>query len=311
MKKVLAISALLAVLLTGCSEKDGEQSSTRESHIPESRQNKTGEYDETPLPFPLYGADKRQICFGDVTSITDKNGENAAPEDLEDTGWNEIVCDGFAYLAAPAGISFSSFDNADMFDSETHSFIGVPDCSGSEYARFKPGDKFGALTVISARTVFSREGYGDKEGVYTIDRIIAEGMPISGMLKRCDASFEGAVEMTGYIRISADEYGVGEGDVLFVPDKDSMALPIMNFRVNHEDDSIDTPVWQYGVKNACFATEYPTIRLGNVNSGTDMSGFAADGTSARAKVTVTNVTMFCDLQMSTFIDCELSDIEKL
>lgn len=261
-----------------------------------------------PLPFTLFGADNVQITFADVTAITDKDGHALSAEELEDTKWWEIQCGGFAYLTEPS-ISLNSVDNADQYDPEKLIFSGLPEYTDAEYRRFKVGDKFGELTVKSASTTFSRVGFEDKEGVLTEEQIKAEGMSFAGMLRRCNAEFDGTVTMTGYMRVVVSEYGVDEGEVLFVPDKDSLVLPLMNFHVDRDTDTINTAVWQWPVKDFTYATEYPTIRLGNINKGTDISGISADGSSTRVKVTVTNISMFCDMLMSSFIDGKLVSVE--
>ncbi len=329
MKKISLIPVIAAAaILAGCTDAgksngnppSAPTTSTTESTSLQGNENSqqnpesSGVPDKTadtePLPITLFGADNVQITFADVTAITDKNNEPVAPEKLEDTNWYEIVCGDFAYLAEPT-ISLNSVDNADLYDPEKLIFDSLPEYTDTEYRRFKVGDKFGELTVKSASTTFSRSGYEDKSGVLTAEQIKAEGMPFAGMLRKCEAEFDGTVTMTGYMRVCVSEYGVEEGEVLFVPDKDSLALPVMNFHVDRETDSINTAVWQWPVKDFTYATEYPTIRLGNINKGTDISGIPADGTSAKVKVTVTNISMFCDMQMSSFIDGELVTVEPV
>ena len=136
-------------------------------------------------------------------------------------------------------------------------------------------------------------------------------MCFAGMLRGCSVEFDGTVTMTGYMRVCVSEYGVEEGEVLFVPDKDSLVLPVINFHVDRDTDSFNTAVWQWPVKDFAYATEYPTIRLGNINKGVDISGIPADGTSTKVSVTVTNVSMFCDTYMSSFIDGEIVFVEAL
>lgn len=339
MKKYSAI-ILAALLLTGCAEnkEPSERSSALSDSIssiysnsqtsstssnsqtsttfPNSSSSTVSETDSIadqsgePLPFPLFGADNVQITFKDVTEILDGEGNALTKETLEDTKWNEITCGGFAYLAEPT-ICLNSIDNADKYDTKTLLFGGLPEYTDTEYKRYKVGDKFGELTFKSVETVFSRIGYEDKEGVLTTEQIKAEGMCFGGMLRKCSAEFDGTVTMTGYMRVNVDEYGVEEGEVLFVPDKDSMLLPVMNFHVDRETDTFNTAVWQWNVKDFSYATEYPTIRLGNINKGADVSGIPYDGTSTKVSVTVTNISMFCDTNMSSFIDGEIVSFDVL
>lgn len=328
MKKYSAFLLTAVLLLAGCAEnKEDPQNSSGEissvlsdSTLSSSSSSTEVEQDSPdsvsdessaePLPFPLFGADNVQITFGDVTEMLDKEGNALTRETLEDTKWEEITCGGFAYLAEPT-ISLNSADDAELYDPETLLFSGAPDYTDTEYKRYKVGDKFGDLTVKSAETVFSRIGYEGKDGVLTTEQIKAEGMCFAGMLRKCSAEFDGTVTMTGYMRVCVSEYGVEEGEVLFVPDKDSLVLPVINFHVDRDTDSFNTAVWQWPVKDFAYATEYPTIRLGNINKGVDISGIPADGTSTKVSVTVTNISMFCDTHMSSFIDGEIISVEAL
>ncbi|MCM1164412.1 MAG: hypothetical protein NC299_09885 [Lachnospiraceae bacterium] len=315
MKKYPVI-LLSALLLAGCASSPTESSSALSDSTSTSTSSTTtasstapdGSDNAEPLPFPLFGADGVQITFGDVTSMTDRDGNALTRETLEDTNWWEITCGGFAYLAEPT-VCLNSVDDAELYDPETLLFGGAPEYTDTEYKRYKVGDKFGELTLKSVETVFSRVGYEEKDGVLTTEQIKAEGMCFAGMLRKCSAKFDGTIAMTGYMRVCVSEYGVEEGEVLFVPDKDSLLLPVMNFRVDRDTDSINTAVWQWNVNDFAYATEYPTIRLGNINKGTDIGGVPADGTSAKVVVTVTNISMFCDMYMSSFIDGELVSVE--
>lgn len=334
MKKFSATMIIIAAaMLAGCT--DGGTSSTPESltSTVESAPTQSGEItsdssdysnvsDETnntePLPFTLFGADNVQITFADVNSITDKDGNPIAPEAVKDPDWYEILCDGFAYLAEPS-ISLNSRDNADLYDPEKLIFDSLPEYTDAKYKRFNVGDKFGELTLKSASVTFSRIDYEDdekaKEGkedaALTEEQIREAGMSFAGMFEGCSASFDGTVTMTGYMRVVISEYGVEEGTVLFVPDADSLVLPLMNYHIDYDTDSINTALWQWNVNDFTYATEYPTIRLGNINNGTNISGISADGTSTKVKVTVTNISMFSNLHMSSFIDGELVSVEPV
>lgn len=258
----------------------------------------------------FFGADNVQINFGEVTSIFDRSGEPVSPDKLEDTNWNEITCDGFAYLAERAGTILNSIDNAGLYDEEHISFKDVPDYSDIEYKRYYVGDKLGELTLASANTLFSRVGFNDKSGPLTSEQIKAEGLPFSSMLKRCEVSFDGELTMTGYIRVNVDEYGVEDGDVLFVPTEDC-PLPVMNYYAERERDKTVTPLWTRESHGLAYVSEYPVIRLGNIHKDADIGSLPTDGTSVKVQVTVTDITMFCDVHMSSVIACKIVDIKKI
>lgn len=329
MKKILALTIIIAAaMLAGCADggtSSAPDNSTTSTTSPqstaadvESSDPSSENVNSDPLPFTLFGADKVQITFADVTSVTDVDGNPIAPADVKDPDWYEIVCDGFAYLAEPS-ISLNSRDNADRYDPEKLLFSDLPEYSDAEYKRFNVGDKFGELTLKSASATFSRNGYEDDEKVketkeyaaLTEEQIREAGRSFMNMFEGCEASFDGTVTMTGYMRVVISEYGVEEGTVLFIPDADSLVLPLMNYHIDHDTESVNTDLWQWTVNDFVYATEYPNIRLGNINNGTDISGIAADGTSTKVKVTVTNILMFSDLMMSSFIDGELVSVEPV
>lgn len=330
MKRMTVISVLLAAMLTGCAAENGSSAVNSGSvpdsdpvsnpiSSPDSSSDLAADLSEPPessepsqssaeLPFPLYCADGTRITVSEITSAKDKDGNAVAPGALEDTGWEEIVCDGFAYLAEPT-VCLNSADDADRYDPEALLF-DAPRYTDTPYRRVYVGDRCGELTVKSASTMFSRIGYEEKEGVLTTEQILAEGMSLLGMFRRCDVSFDGTVTMTGYMRVCVSEYGIEEGEIIFVPDKDSMALPLMNFHCDYENDRFNTSVWQWNVNGFAYASEYPTIRLGNI-ADVDISGVPADGTSAGVRVTVTDISMFCDTAMSSFIDGRIAGLEIL
>lgn len=329
MKKISALTIFIAAaMLAGCADggtSSAPDNSTTSTTSPqstaadvESSDPSSENVNSDPLPFTLFGADKVQITFADVTSVTDVDGNPIAPADVKDPDWYEIVCDGFAYLAEPS-ISLNSRDNADRYDPEKLLFSDLPEYSDAEYKRFNVGDKFGELTLKSASATFSRNGYEDDEKVketkeyaaLTEEQIREAGRSFMNMFEGCEASFDGTVTMTGYMRVVISEYGVEEGTVLFIPDADSLVLPLMNYHIDHDTESVNTDLWQWTVNDFVYATEYPNIRLGNINNGTDISGIAADGTSTKVKVTVTNILMFSDLMMSSFIDGELVSVEPV
>lgn len=323
MRKITKATAILILTasLTACSaseipggEHDYSSNQTNNSNTFSIRNAAIMPYDSDyyltlPLPFALFGADNVQINRYEITSITGRNGEQISVKEVEDTDWNEIVCEDFAYLAERSSVLLNSIDNACLFDTDDLSFKDVPDYYDSEYRRYYAGDKLGSLTITSAKTTFSREGFNDKSGPLSSKQIKAEGIPFSSMLKRCDVTFDGEITMTGYIRVSVDEYGVGEGDVLFVPTGDC-PLPVMNYYAERERDRVITPLWTRESHGLAYVSEYPEIRLGNIHKDADIGNIPADGTSTKVQVTVTDISMFCDTMMSSFINCKIVDIEK-
>lgn len=317
MRKITVFAAAaLALSLTACSSSiESSPSDNSTSSLTNNLQNSSTNreetsYNSTPLPFTLFGADNVQINFGDVTSILNRKDERIDPEELEDTNWNEIICEDFAYLAECPGTILNSIDNADLYNAETGSFSDTPSYSDIEYKRYYVGGKIGSLTITGAKTTFSREGFNDKSGPLTSEQIKAEGMPFAAMLRRCEVSFDGEMTMTGYVRVNVDEYGVEDGEVLFAPSEDC-TLPVINFYAERERDRVITPLWTREAHGFAYVSEYPTIRLGNIHRDADIGDIPADGTSTKVKVTVTDISMFSDTAMSSFIDCKIVDINKI
>lgn len=319
MKKITKATAImiLAASLTACAankvpggEHDYISDPFSSPSEPSSETSPDNPDRDNPLPFTLFGADNVQINFGEVSSILDHSGEPLAHEKLEDTNWNTIICENFAYIAERPSILLNSIDNTDLYNEDTITFKDVSRHSDIEYKRYYVGEKIGSLTLTSAKTIFSREGFNDKSGPLSIEQIKAEGIPFSSMLKRCNASFDGELTLTGYIRVSVDEYGVGEGDVLFVPNGEC-PLPVMNYYAERERDKVITPLWVRDSHGLAYVSEYPEIRLGNIHKDADIGDIPADGTSTRVKLTVTDITMFSDTAMSSFIDCKIVNIGKV
>ncbi len=314
MRKITKSAAILILVmsLTACTEnKVGISDQSNGPCAPNSAALPDTPETDKPLPFTLFGADNVQIDFGEVTSILDRSGEPVSPDKLEDTNWNEITCDGFAYIAARPSIILNSIDNADLYDEEHMLFKDVPGYSDIEYKRYYVGDKLGELTLSSAKTLFSRAEFNDKSGPLTSEQIKAEGLPFSSMLKRCEVSFDGELTMTGYIRVTVDEYGVEDGEVQFAP-TDGCPLPVINYYAERERDRVITPLWTREAHGLAYVSEYPIIRLGNIHKdAADIVSIPIDGTSVKVQVTVTDITMFCDVHMSSVIACRIVDIKEV
>lgn len=316
MKKISIIAALaLALSLTACTtatENPSENlSDNLSSALPENSsdnsENPPGDSennDKEPLPFTLFGADGVRISFADVSSITAKDGSTIAPDALEDPNWSKIICEDFAYLAEHGTVYFNSIDNAELFDSENIAFSDAPEYSDIEYKRYNVGDKVGSLTLKSAKTTFSRDGLPP----LPIEELKEQGMPLSMMFRGCEASFEGELTMTGYVRVCVDEYGVQAGDILFVPSKDC-PLPVANYSLDKEGNLLSEN-WLGYAGGFAYQTSYPKILLGNINDNAVMREFPTDGTSVKTKITVDNISMFNNMYVS-YIEAEITAAEML
>lgn len=252
--------------------------SAEESSIPEN--DPTLVTDKSKFPTDLYGVNGDKIDIDEITEVHKQ-------EDGSDDEWRSAGCNGFVYLAEPTGINYNSLDNADSFNSEDNSFEGSPEESPAEYKRFRVGDEICGLTVKEASVFFS-----NKES----DRSF-EGQYFSGG----SVSFEGEKKLTGYIIIlSEDLYGIGgTGDVIFIPDKDSQTLPVLNYNVSDAEKGIYSNILSFAVTVGTFSykNEYHNISCGNIDSY-ESSWFLGEEHNKPIKVSVT----LEDIGISSSID---------
>lgn len=97
----------------------------------------------------LIGLDGKAITAAEITLLTDKNSKQTAV--LDENDFERAECDGFAYAYVPS-VYYDKETNPEMFNLN-NMFIG-DEIKSTEFMRVKVGDKFGGLTIKSARTVF-------------------------------------------------------------------------------------------------------------------------------------------------------------
>lgn len=324
MKRQLALAAVVlsAAMLTACSdENSSEEISIADTSEPASAVDNvsgttTDDYFETmdnytsmssaetsePVPesgfrllADVYGLAGDKITDDDITSVTyDEQAE------LTEDSWFYAICDGFAYIGEPTGICFNSIDNADIFDETTWTFDGLPQYAPTEYKRLEVGDEICGLTVKSALTEFYTDNVS--EATKSIPEIY---------FRYSSAAFEGSVTMTGYLSIAPeDDYGIGEGDIFFVPAPDSELLPVMNY--TFDGSGIYNKLYISGNNDFKWVTEYPTIRTGNINdSALNFSGIPQDNSYVKVKITVDDIVMSSAVDWLSSVGCRLVSIEVL
>ncbi|MDE7281520.1 MAG: hypothetical protein K2N36_07250 [Ruminiclostridium sp.] len=311
MKRKVKFSAVLltaAMLLTACNEQ-GEPVSTADTSgnvqnsqgsqdspntdSTESLNTNTAESssleedptlitDKSKFPTDLYGLNGDKIDIDEITEVHKQEGGS-------DDEWWSAGCSGFVYLAEPTGINYNSLDNADSFNSEDNSFEGSPEESPAEYKRYKGGDEICGLTVANTFVYFANKTDDYPEPF--------EGQHFCGG----SVSFEGEKKLTGYIIILSEElYGIGgTGDVIFIPDKDSQTLPVMNYNAADAEKGIYSNVLSFAVTVGGFSykNEYRHISCGNIDSY-ESSWFLGEEHNKPVKVSVT----LTDLSISSSID---------
>lgn len=234
---------------------------------------------DDPLPFELYGPDYRQISFDDADDILDEY-MNVIPRDqLTADNWDQIWCEGFCYLSAPAGENYNSIDDADCFK-ENGAFDNI--YNGAlpryDYRRFNVGDSINGLRIESAMTVFSRTDEhpigapGEKEA--------------DDKLYMSNVSFEGETVLNAYLVVS-------DRTVYCVPLRGEKGLPVMlPARDRLENDSSAHTEMSLATAEGTFfcRTELPVIHLWN-NNGIDLSEYIGSGGCVKAALTLDNISM--------------------
>lgn len=315
MKKARIIFAIIisAAMLTACSDKNSNSvidssenpDGLSSSDIPESDGAETTE-SEDPHKAPADISDSADTAepkqYGvfavglDGMEVPEEELSNVYAENTDD--YPDIyqlvsaVGEGFTYLAEPTGICLNSRDNADIFNEDELTFEGMPQNAPSEYKRYNIGDTICGLTLTDASTAFY---YGGVDSCY--------------------AELEGSAAMTGYITIAPeDEYGIDEGDILFVPCPGNDLLPVINFR--YEGVGLINPLYVAMSEGFSRVNEYSgSISLGNIHrtdlTALDLSGISADYSfSVKARVTVDKVNLSCT-GFSCDTVCNLTDVELL
>ncbi len=339
MKKQLALAAVLsALLLTACSGGNpsensqngiGSEDSTRESEAPESSdetENTASETAESNIPHVsppldpkdlegiadldnLYGPDGVKVDKSEITNINygfDDDGNE------DKTKWIYASSDHFAYYSEPRGFSYNSADNADLLDRENWSF-NVEENPAAEYKRCVVGDKLGDLTVSYVSSMF---------GTVNADVIFLTS-PDTETLGRelgiaevffmgSDISFEGSVDMTGYIFICPEDEGYdARGDIFFTPDAESCVLPVVNFSFDPENGIYTRSYMATHDGEFFFISDYPSIYAGNIfQSELDFDDYPI-GEPIKVKLTADNISMRSNVNWITQTQFVITDIEKI
>lgn len=251
---------------------------------------------------------------GDVPDLSEAKistweGENIREIQLSeitaDTPFS-IVCD-YVYLAQPAGVSYNSIENEDIFtptgygDDFYGSFEGVNRKVKYEYKAYKTGDKIGELTLTRALAYF----YSDKcETAYS--HFDGGFMELTGNLT-----------LTGICRMAKEDgdeqnYYIKKGDLFFIPDSESCKIPIMDYGKKDGDGFITLKTWKS--ENAAVLSEYGALSLGNINDeaykGLDFSGIIDSDGYVKVKITVDKVCCWRTSRAQQRFDANITDFQR-
>lgn len=336
---------LVAALLCGCSngnssssnstvsveESDsssdinygGESSSdTGTSSAPaESSEPSNDTSDPTPPIDPpsgdetfLVGLAGDRISASEITKVFSSDGSDVAPGELTEDNFSAVLCDGFVYVAQSTGIARNSLENADVYDSGNMEFTDMTDSNAplKNYVRLEVGNTFCGLTLREAQVNFAR---GLEQTVFwTSDgsKLGSElGLPeiyfASG-----SAKFDGELVMTGYICcLAEDDYGVGAGDIIFVPNDGEGNFPIMSYSFNG-DNGFHHISQLYSLSDLVWQNEFGYIYLGNSYDTTaDISSLPDDGSFVKVRVTLDNFELNCGVNFINSVRAEIVDISEV
>lgn len=230
----------------------------------------------------LRAPDGKAVLTTEITSLSDKKYEPV--NILKEDDFGEIVCEGFAFAFEPK-IYIDKESDPEKFNEDY--YIGKDEIS-SDFIRVKVGDRFGGLTVKSARTVF--------HGLYE-DTAYYQGS---------EFELEGEIKLKGKLSIpSVDpKYPNVELDMSLQCGNESKLPLSPDFGYSEELGFCHSPSSGWGVY-----TDIPEIKLGTLSDcDTDLCGLG-QGDRAVVEATLKNVKMVCGIQgISCCVLAELVDI---
>lgn len=279
MKKMLAIFTLTAIIsaaLSGCAKQhtaddDGESEKPVDMgaiHYIDSTESETF----------LVGLDGKNIKASEIKYLKNKNYEPTNILDENDFGHAE--CIGFAYAFKPS-VYFDSTIAPDKFSSDGYSYTGEDTAASSEFIRVNVGDKFGDLTVKSARCVFSNYNVHVDSDDYL--------------------GYEGSeIELDGEITLRGR---------LYIPPRDPKypgMVQDMQFQGSVENGlPISAEFWHSPELGFCHVpnssvftyTDVPEIRLGGYpDYDIDFDGLSEGDINTEVEITITNIKICYGIQ---------------
>ena len=345
MKKYRILTAvLIAALLCGCSKKETSDTSTNTVSLTDSDNSSNGnsstnsgtgissapqesttqssstepvsEPDSRPLNENetfLVGLAGDRILKSEITQVFTNDGSDCTPEDLTEDNFSAVLCDGFIYVATTNGSARNNRDNADVYDRGNMEFTDTSAVPNKNYSRLRVGGILGELILKEAQVNFAcgteQTEWELSDGSYKTGKEL--GLPeiyFAGGY----AKFGGKLLMTGYIcRVAEDQYGVGAGDIIFVPSDGEARFPILSYRFDGDNGFYHQPQ-VYALSDLVWENEFGYMYLGNVNDTTaDISSLPSDGSFVKARVTVTDLELNCGVNFVNSVSAEILDIEEL
>lgn len=303
-------SAVQSVPDNSADSSDGvDGSSSQQTSEPSDSGAQSGDPDATFL----VGLAGDTILRSELSTIFSGDGTDVSPDMFSEDNFSGVLCDGFVYLAEPTGICRTSYDNADVFDSETMRFTDISESSKKDYKRVSVGDTFCGLTLTEAQVNFAR-------GNDSTEFVLGDGSVKTGSelgfpeiyFMGGSASFSGQLALTGYICVAPeDAQELAPGEIIFVPSDCDCMLPVMGYRFDPDIGVVH--IRRMGSYNGLvWDNEYSNILLGNAaNTSADLSGVPADGSFVKASVTLENIKLVCGIGMMDNCTAQIADISVL
>ena len=222
---------------------------------------------------------------------------------VDEEFWSYLVCDGFAYIAEPTGLSFNTAENPELFDSAAGEFKGAPKVSEAKHKRVYIGDTVCGLTVTSASVLFDNT-YAD-----------SEAHDPYGYRCTSTAQLEGSLTLSGYLyaaKANAPNFDYLMGDVFFIPDGESCKL--LPFIGGLRD--VDKSLWTHNYNDFYYVNEYDSIICGNIYRDDFINDFSEQAQKeenglVKAKITISNIKMYSASAISHEIRCRIDEMEIL
>lgn len=333
MKKLYVVIAVCLVL-AGCSNETSEASdgSSGYSVTGSTKAPETSENSQNSSVISSESSETSAISSSETSAEEDPELNASPSEFLVGLAGDAIPAENFitdirgitrgkfmqceakgTYVAVPSGIFRTSLDNPDVFDSENRCFTDISAERKKDFIRIEEGDEICGFKVKKAVSVFAPEGadepYKMPDG--TMKKGTELGFP-EIYFRRGELELEGTVEMTGYIRIVAEDvYGMEAGDIRFIPAECKPALPVLNYDFDPSEGFYHDIVNCYMEEGIAFCNEYGCgcFKLGNKSETTADLGFIpADGSFIKAKVIVKNISMDSTIDWFTNVRGELVSI---
>lgn len=305
--------ALLPLILGGCSDKSGgESSQTASSTTTESAPAVSSEpTPEAPFapaeskpagePTFLIGLDGKAVLTSEITRLenTDKTAETLTA----DNEGAVAVCEGFAYMKEPAGIAYGSYTNPELFDVANFDFLGEMPENKNEWKRVYVGEEICGLKLKSASSLFYVKDYAKRTFP---ERYYTTYYPATMEPVVCE--FEGTITIDGFLSINANsvQYPTENEIMLFTPAEDKFPVMAGNIIDNEKGYKTDFGFcWPFISQDFACVNENPNIKLGCLKDVTCDMGGLGSGDLAYVRATLTNVKCGVNAYSATLENIEL------